>query len=262
MSEAATRLLPPLALDEPWRRLPWVVLSALCCWLGVLGGFALLLHAPAQPPAVFLPLDAQLIELPVQGGSAPAVAPEQVPTPPVAAPQRARPQPVTPPVPPPPKKVLTKPRALAAVPPSPPAHESEQLSEPAAGPATTAPSNAPSPEAAASVAKSTEGGGGAGGGAGSGSGIGTGSTGARAIYAPVPSIPDDLRQNIFETFAMARFQITADGRTDVTLTTPTSNPRLNQVLLAALKQWRFFPAIREGKPIDSEFEVRIPIVVR
>ena len=71
-----------------------------------------------------------------------------------------------------------------------------------------------------------------------------------------------MRQNIFETFALARFQVTADGRTEVALTTPTSNPRLNQVLLAALKQWRFFPAMRGGKPVDSAFEVRIPIMVR
>jgi len=71
-----------------------------------------------------------------------------------------------------------------------------------------------------------------------------------------------LRQNIFETFAMARFQVTADGWTEVVLTTPTSSPRLNQVLLAALKQWRFFPALKGGNPVDSVFEVRIPIAVR
>jgi periplasmic protein TonB len=78
----------------------------------------------------------------------------------------------------------------------------------------------------------------------------------------VPRIPDDLRQDIFETFALARFHITPDGRTEVTLTTPTSNTRLNQVLLAALKQWHFFPALKKGKTIASEFEVRIPIMVR
>lgn len=34
------------------------------------------------------------------------------------------------------------------------------------------------------------------------------------------------------------------------------------LLLDTLKQWRFFPAVRNGIAINSEFDVRIPIAVR
>ena len=98
-------------------------------------------------------------------------------------------------------------------------------------------------------------------GIGGGGGIGSDTIGARAIYAPTPEIPEDLRENLMETEAVARFRINADGAAEVTLVKPTSNPRLNQVLLAALRQWKFFPAVKSGVAIDSEFEVRIPISI-
>ena len=61
---------------------------------------------------------------------------------------------------------------------------------------------------------------------------------------------------------MAHFHISFDGVAKVTLTQPTSNPRLNLLLLDTLRQWRFFPAIRNGIATDSEFDVRIPIAVQ
>jgi len=34
------------------------------------------------------------------------------------------------------------------------------------------------------------------------------------------------------------------------------------VILDALKQWKFFPAVHNGVAIESTFEVRIPISVQ
>ena len=99
-------------------------------------------------------------------------------------------------------------------------------------------------------------------GEGSGGGIGTDTVGARAIYAPTPVIPDDLREDVMQTEAVARFNVTFDGISQVTLEKPTSSPRLNQVLLDTLKQWKFFPAVKNGVAIASSFEVRIPITVQ
>ncbi|MFZ0889859.1 MAG: hypothetical protein WA005_15545 [Candidatus Binataceae bacterium] len=48
----------------------------------------------------------------------------------------------------------------------------------------------------------------------------------------------------------------------VTLVKPTGNPRLKQILLATLEEWRFFPAVNDGIAIDSAFDVRIPISVQ
>ena len=95
-----------------------------------------------------------------------------------------------------------------------------------------------------------------------GGGIGTDTVGARAIYAPTPVIPDDLREDVMQTEAVAHFDVSFDGISVVTLEKPTSNPRLNQVLLDTLKQWKFFPAVKNGVAIPSSFEVRIPISVQ
>jgi len=99
-------------------------------------------------------------------------------------------------------------------------------------------------------------------GMGSGGGIGTDSIGARAIFHPVPAIPDDLRENVFQAEAVAHFTVSSDGTVTVTLVKPTRNPRLNQILLATLAQWKFFPAIKDGVAIDSAFDVRIPVSVQ
>jgi periplasmic protein TonB len=98
-------------------------------------------------------------------------------------------------------------------------------------------------------------------GVGSGAGIGNDTSGARAIYAPTPTIPDDLREDAFHAVAVAHFWVARDGTIKVTLTQPTQNPRLNQILLATLREWQFFPAMKDGIAIASEFDVRIPISV-
>ena len=99
-------------------------------------------------------------------------------------------------------------------------------------------------------------------GVGSGAGVGNDASGARAIYAPTPTIPDDMRENVFNAVAIAHFKIAPDGTVVVTLAQPTPDPRLNQILLATLKEWKFFPAMKDGIAIASEFDVRIPISVQ
>ena len=98
-------------------------------------------------------------------------------------------------------------------------------------------------------------------GIGSGAGLGNDASGARAIYAPTPTIPDDMREDVFEAVAVAHFKVSPDGAVEVTLEQPTPNPRLNQILLNTLRQWKFFPAMRDGIAINSEFDMRIPITV-
>ena len=84
------------------------------------------------------------------------------------------------------------------------------------------PSSGENSTGTASTAPS-EGGGDAGGVAGSDA------SGAHAIYAPTPVIPDDLREDVMQTEAVARFNVSFDGICEVTLEKPTSSPRLNQV---------------------------------
>jgi protein TonB len=82
-------------------------------------------------------------------------------------------------------------------------------------------------------------------------------TGAHALAQPLPEIPDDLRDATYQTVATARFMIHADGSVDVELIKPTPNPRLNQILLEALRKWRFFPAMQAGHPVESRQDIRV-----
>ena len=86
--------------------------------------------------------------------------------------------------------------------------------------------------------------------------------GARALYKPMPEIPDALRRRNIEIVAMARFSVAADGSTQVALIEPTSDPDLNRALLDSLRRWKFFPAMQDGKPVASKIDIRIPISVK
>jgi TonB family protein len=60
------------------------------------------------------------------------------------------------------------------------------------------------------------------------------------LFAPLPKIPDDLRNETFASEAIARFHIAPDGSvTNVELIKHCSNPRLNQLLLRSLRNWKF-----------------------
>jgi protein TonB len=246
------------ALDDPWRRLPWTLAAALLAWMLLLFVFAKVLDQSAAPAPLLKPLEARIIEIPAAGGlqGNGSAAP--------AAPAAPKPivKPTTKPIPRP--HVITHPRKALPPPASPAKSPSDKTSEPA--PSTSGESSeSASPPGATSNSGGTEGSStpdeGTGGGSGNGGGIGTDSGGARAIYAPMPSIPDDLREDVFQTQAVARFKVSYEGKTEVSLVTPTPNPRLNLVLLETLRQWRFFPATKNGVPIDADFEVRIPISV-
>ena len=65
-----------------------------------------------------------------------------------------------------------------------------------------------------------------------------------------------------ELVAVARFQVAADGATTVDLTGPTTEPKLNDLLLATLRRWRFAPAYQSGRAVDSTLELRLTISVQ
>jgi TonB family protein len=103
---------------------------------------------------------------------------------------------------------------------------------------------------------------GSGTGPGTGPGFGTGGTGPRAIYAPAPTIPDDLRDEVMRTTVVARFEVSHDGTAKVTLLDNTDYSELDDAILDTLRQWRFLPAMKNGVAIDSEAEVRLLITVK
>ena len=85
----------------------------------------------------------------------------------------------------------------------------------------------------------------------------SGSTQARLLSQPMPVLPDDLREQGYQVTALAHFKVHTDGTFEVELVKPTQNPRLNQILLETLHRWRFFPAMENGHPIESDQDVRV-----
>lgn len=234
-------------LDEPWRRLAWIAPLAIALWAAILFCFTLVLEQSPRTMPEPKPVEAQIVELPpvvggLQGGPAKPAAPPAPAAPPkprVEVKRRVAPR--------------VHPRKLPAIPEEPPS-ESGTSKAPVEA--------APSSGQASSKSAGTAGGGAPGASSSSGGGkIGSDSLGARAIYSPMPKIPDDLRQDDFQAVAVARFEVSYDGTVKVTLVQPTPSPRLNAILLDTLRQWRFFPAMKGGVAINSIFEVRIPVTV-
>jgi periplasmic protein TonB len=211
--------------DAAWRRLALVVPGVSIAWLMVLWTLGLLLAREPIPPAP-QPIDATLIELPGE------------PTPP---------QEVQPPPSPPPRPVVRQPRSVPKPAPEPPpiAQPEEDAMRPSA--AAPAPSPPPAqPPAQPQAPSATQ----------------SGRTGARAIFNPLPKIPDELRDRASSAEALARFDIRPDGTASVELVTPSPDPLLNRVILETLRTWRFFPATENGRPVASSQEVRIRLEVR
>jgi Gram-negative bacterial TonB protein C-terminal len=99
-------------------------------------------------------------------------------------------------------------------------------------------------------------------GTGKGTGFGNGGDRPRAIYAPVPSIPDDMRDELMQATAVARFKVSHDGRATVVLLSETDFSELNDIIIDTLRKWRFLPATKDGVAVDSEADVRLLISVR
>ncbi len=78
------------------------------------------------------------------------------------------------------------------------------------------------------------------------------------IYQPLPAIPDELRSEAFNSFAIARFYINQEGSVDnVELIKPCANPKLNQLLLKSLKKWKFSSKNKSShQDIKVTFEVK------
>jgi len=202
----------------------------------LLFGFSKFLErSPA--PVELQPIRAQLFEVPVAGLQDDNAKPAVAPPPPL------RPLPREKPLPKPVRKVVPKPEPEPHPAPPPPESSNAPTSESAPSPASSVAPAGASPGAQATIRGGSD------------------HKGARAIYAPLPKIPDELREEVFQAEAVARFEVAYDGTATVSLIKPTANPRLNQIVVNTLKQWKFSPALKGGIAIDSVFEIRIPITV-
>ena len=223
--------------ENSWGRLGWIVPTVLLGWLALLWILGLLLvRQPA--PALPKPIDAMLIDLPEEHAPPAVENTERLSSSVVAAPP-VRPKPIEKAAPPKEEPARTPEVNDSPSPPQP-------ISTPTAAIAAPAPrQEQPSPRQDTSQ-----------------NALDTARSGARAIFTPLPRIPDELRDEAMRTEALARFDIRPDGTATVELVQPTQNPALNRIVLDTLKTWRFFPAMDNGRPVASTQEVRIHLEVR
>lgn len=209
--------------DSPWRRLIWTLPSALSTGIIILWMLAYFTEKPVARLPEPKPVDAQLIEIP-----SPVIK-----TPPaVHTPQQvATPKSIKPATP------VHAPTAAANLEKAPaPSHDEKPAPQSIATPPPPVPQTP--------------------------TGNMTGNSGAQAIVRPMPQIPDDLRQEALSAVAIARFHVAIDGTATVELIKPTPNLRLNRLLLETLKNWRFFPSMKDGKPEASIQELSIKVEVK
>jgi len=267
-------------LDQPWHRLPAIVGVSLVIWWGVLVAFGLFLKLAAIAPPSPEPIEAHLIDLPVSGlrggGGGSPVAAHASPAPRIAKPipiakakpktshvarphpvravtddilhshELAKTQPIAPPATPDNSKLTSKTHVIS--------------SPPVAQPNGTVGSGEGG--VGNGTGTGTGNGVGPGSGTGAGGGFGSGGSGPEPIYAPAPTIPDDMRDEVLEAVAVARFQVSSNGNFVVSLTKPTDFSRLNDIILETLRTWRFHPASRNGVAIDSDAQIRLLITVQ
>ena len=262
-------------MNNAWRQVPWLAASVVIhmTMLAFMGLARLVEHPPAAaqlPPSI----EVQVVEAP-----AATVAPQSVPAPVVPAPPqkmtRARTsEPVRPRSEPRlvPTPSAPEPQAVATPSVDPPAPPSQPVVPSAVVESPTAPTNAQPSSGAAESGKSSstrtspsdrtmiaavppQGSTG-------GAGLGSGRVGARAIFQPLPQIPDDLRREALDVVAVARFRVEPNGAATVELVQPTPNLELNRALLETLKRWRFFPAMQDGRAVASTIDIRIPVWVK
>jgi protein TonB len=242
--------------DSPQIRIALALLAALIVWIVFLFQLGRWLSTTTSAHAPARPLEMRVVEL-----DPPKAQVATSSEPPVTHATSTPSTPFTPSAPEKPRQpaephahVLTQPRATPPVPSKPDAQSVQSIAPAHSAPpqepklAADPPARvaAPSSEQSTSTARSA-----------TSSGDTSGDTSAHAIVQPLPELPDDLRDQAYQTIATARFMIHADGSVDVELIKPTPNPRLNQILLEALRKWRFFPAMQAGHPVESRQDVRV-----
>lgn len=211
-------------------RLWWTLVAGLLLWALILFVFGHLVASKDAEVATPPPLDAQLVELPEAKPSAPPSPPQKTREP-VVKPRQV---------------VADAPRVDRTVDKTAPTPTAKDNPVPEQAPVPVqAPVAKPAPPASPVSDTSS----------------GTEQMGAKAIYQPLPKIPDDLRDEAISAVAVARFHVNPDGTVSVELIKATSNPRINQIIVNTLKTWKFFPALQNGKPVSSTQEIKVHIDV-
>ena len=78
-----------------------------------------------------------------------------------------------------------------------------------------------------------------------------------ALYAPAPVIPAYLRNQNLKTNVVIEFLISAQGQATPRLLESSGSDELDAIALDTVKKWRFKPAAKDNRPVDSKTRLRI-----
>ncbi|PQV64670.1 TonB family C-terminal domain-containing protein [Abditibacterium utsteinense] len=85
---------------------------------------------------------------------------------------------------------------------------------------------------------------------------------ARATRQVQPDIPDELKNGEFKTSVRVTVEIGADGSSSASLRSSSGNAAIDARVLAALRRWKWKPALQDGEPVASTQRFRFDFVVR
>lgn len=85
---------------------------------------------------------------------------------------------------------------------------------------------------------------------------------AVATRTAQPSIPDELKSGEFKTSVRVSVRISADGSSSPSLRGSSGNGEIDSRVLAALRKWKWKPALENGEAVASTQNFRFDFVVR
>ena len=83
----------------------------------------------------------------------------------------------------------------------------------------------------------------------------------RAIAQPSPAYPFDLRKEQIEGRVTLQFTVTADGRVADPVVVQSSNWVFRDLALAAVKKWKYTPALKDGHAVSATVNQSFTFVV-
>lgn len=83
----------------------------------------------------------------------------------------------------------------------------------------------------------------------------------RRRYAPMPTYPLNARRKGLEGTTTFDIEVSADGRVQqVRLISSSGSEILDEAALKAIKQWRYYPALLDNRPVSCK--IKVPIAFR
>lgn len=85
---------------------------------------------------------------------------------------------------------------------------------------------------------------------------------AEAVRTVEPEIPDDLKGGDFKSSVRVRVEVSTDGTPNPSLRSSSSNTDIDARVVAALRKWRWKPAVKDGEAVASTQYFRLDFEVR